>query len=125
MTTTTDKEGKTMTTTDEYNGWTNRETWAMALHLSNDYGLYHWTLDTVRQGLESRAEWLEDNPGLADPDNDGANWAGDHLSTQLELFMGDEAWFMDAEETATMLRDIGSWWRIDWAEVARSFMDDQ
>ena len=24
----------------EYNGWPNRETWAVGLHLDNDYGLY-------------------------------------------------------------------------------------
>jgi hypothetical protein len=28
-----------MTTTDEtYNGWTNRETWAVSLHLGNNQG---------------------------------------------------------------------------------------
>ena len=25
---------------EEYNGWTNRETWATALHINNDQGLY-------------------------------------------------------------------------------------
>jgi hypothetical protein len=106
-----------LTADDTYNGHPNRETWAMGLYLGNDYGLYHWTLDTVRQGLE-------DHPDLADPDNDGARWAGEHLRDQFEAFVGDEAWFMDEDDTRSMLDDIGSRWRIDWEDVARGFMDE-
>ena len=38
-----------MTNDDEYNGWVNRETWTVALHLSYDEGLYRESVRLVAE----------------------------------------------------------------------------
>ena len=32
-----------------YNGWTNYETWLLALNVDNDQGLYNFTRDLIKQ----------------------------------------------------------------------------
>ena len=34
---------------EEYNGWTNYETWLLALNVDNDQGLYEMTRDLIKQ----------------------------------------------------------------------------
>ncbi len=88
---------------DTYNGWTNRETWAMALHLTNDECLYDEARRVVaagtRRGRFGAADALED-------------WTRELL----------DGYGLGARETLTMLRDIGSLWRVDWREVAESLV---
>jgi hypothetical protein len=99
----------TTQSTEEYNGWTNRETWAAALHLSNDESLYQAVLE------------------LLDPD--GAKWSnGDRIeafvttNVERQLFPqpGDEPdpW---GQLWRSMISDVGSFWRVDWPAVAESF----
>lgn len=88
---------------DRFNGWVNRETWAMHLHLSNDEGLYAMTRDLVR-GAE---------------DEDGATaalqtWVNDLLADELET----------TELGRMMLREVGSLWRVDWPSIARAFSEE-
>lgn len=42
-------------TDDTYNGWTNRETWALALHVDNEEWLYTESREAVRRGM--RENW--------------------------------------------------------------------
>ena len=92
---------------DEYNGWVNRETWAAALHLSNDEGLYSYCLELV----EGKRRWS----------------AGD----AIEAFVNDcvdGVLYPDSGDVASPLwrsfiSDVGSLWRVDWADVADSFLD--
>lgn len=96
----------TMTDSETYNGYANRETWAFNLHWSNDEGLY---LETLR---------------VADTDMEMTDY---ELG---EFVVGYWREFIDgyAEETGTPLpeglkmfdREVGSWWRIDYAEVGAS-----
>ena len=37
---------------DGYNGWSNRETWAAALHINNDQTLYEIAQDYTRLEIE-------------------------------------------------------------------------
>ena len=88
----------------EYNGWSNRETWATKLWLDNDRGLY----EQVREMASQHDTVL----GLAD----GIE----------ELF--DELWGDGTElahDTYTMFRDIGSIYRVDWHEIAQSIMAEK
>jgi hypothetical protein len=97
---------------DTYNGWCNRETWAAALHLSNDEALYRATLE-ILDGFDTepaRATVL-------------GSWVERSWARQLFPAPGDDEdplgllW-------RSMIADVGSLWRVDWNEVLTSFQED-
>lgn len=57
--------GETMSEDKKYNGWTNYETWKLALNLDNDEGVYRdvrvrnteWTGDELKEYLEEAFEF--------------------------------------------------------------------
>ena len=103
-----------MNNSDEYNGWTNRETWAASLHLDNDENTYtmarEWAgeiatgtalaharvrlADTLREFFEDRASAVTHDPGNA------------------------------VEWDRMMVADVGSLWRVDWYEIADGIYDE-
>ncbi len=105
-------ETATVTNVDEYNGWCNRETWAAALHLSNDYDLYHACVELVEH---------------ADAEHGAGSIAA---ADQIEGFVSEavEAVFHDHENATEWARlmaaDVGSFYRVDWSAVAGSFRDE-
>lgn len=93
-------------TNDNYNGWTNRETWAVRLLIDNERESYlHWrevTQEVIRQEPEDAAcgtlaRRLEET--------------FDDLAPQLK-----QGLFADLLSTAVA--------RIDWHEIARSMIED-
>ena len=85
---------------DTYNGWRNRETWAVALHLSNDEGLYH-----AMRHVAADDRWGYDTKQFTE----------DWLFALVE----------DGNKNAyAVLTDIGSLWRVDWKAVRDSFRDE-
>ena len=94
------------TSTDEYQGWTNRETRAVHLWLSNDEGLYDAARSSVAYG---------DAKGLSIHGDDELK-----LSTESMLDPADCQW----PEQDTMRKEIGSLWRVNWREVADAFRDE-
>jgi hypothetical protein len=89
-----------MSTDDTYNGWTNRETWACHLHLSNDEGLYSMATEAL-EGKE-------------------AGWEAAEAMREFVENLLDE--FGEIEGIAMMRDEVGSMWRVDWQEVADVFM---
>ena len=89
----------------EYNGWTNRETWAVALHINNDEGLLNPINEVAKlhENLNDLADEIEAFIG-----EDVLNF--ENISTNRSAFM--------------MLQDIGSLYRVNWREVAESFISD-
>lgn len=97
---------------ESFNGYANRETWAFHLHVSNDEGLYRQTLSVANE-LD-----LDSPEGVLDV-------------TDYEIGEAVVGFWRDyldnyTEETgmpclpAGLLafdREVGSWWRIDYAEV--------
>jgi hypothetical protein len=85
----------------KYNGWTNRETWATALHIDNDEGLLAPILEVAQ---------LHDN--LTD------------LAEEIENFIEE---VLDFDNVSTnrnafsMLTDIGSLYRVNWREIAENY----
>ena len=91
---------------EQYNGWSNRETWCTMLHIDNTLG-EGWLLAT----LES-----------FDSEDNFRTWKlGDYLKEQFEeiLFMSKE---YDRKLYELLLEDIGSLYRVDWREIAESIV---
>lgn len=103
---------------ERYNGWANRETWAFNLHWNNDPGLYRETLAVAETTVE-------DNPEITD------SGLGEFVVTYWQDMCFDWGEQMGGElpEGLAMFRDeVGSWWRIDYAEVGaavRRFLDNE
>jgi hypothetical protein len=95
-----------MNAEDRYNGWTNRETWAAALHLSNDEGLYN-----AAREIAQRDEY------------------GDAVKSMVEeiyedvLHNGTAAW-TDRQTARMLVADVGSLWRVDWKAVRDSLVEE-
>lgn len=105
---------------EDYNGWKNRETWATALHINNDYGL--------QQEMEEKvSDLIEQHEGDKDEVvSDLAKW----LEGWITDLLSPEWWRneFDGEMSAGALMmkdDIGSLWRVDWYEIAESLSYDE
>ena len=105
--------------TDEYNGWSNRETWAVSLHIDNDEGMY-------REVRERALEIGKEGNG------DGVDFTQE-VSTFAEYLenLCDECWdnLVESESAShrkalgMMFHDIGSTWRVNWREIAKHWID--
>ena len=97
--------------TRTYNGWSNYETWAVNLWLSNEEGSYRrWT---------ARArELLAECPDPA-PDRSALT----RLAGELKEAVTEEC----AIRTATLAADLmnAALGEVDWYEIARSWIEDQ
>lgn len=91
---------------DNYNGWVNRETWAVALHLANDYDVYHQARDLI---ADKRSD-VAAGEALAD-------WIGDCLD-RIYFSSNNNNW------VCLMASDLHSLGRVDWAAVATSLRDE-
>ena len=83
------------TSTETYNGWTNRETWACNLWLNNDESMYQFVYTEVGSP-QALQEWVE---GL------------DDLKSESEILRN-------------MFNDIGSMWRVNWDEIFNGLHED-
>ena len=63
-----------------YNGWTNYETWNVALWIGNDEGLYHWARDYRHYGYKRFAESLCEFSSYGAATPDGVRWDDDSLN---------------------------------------------
>jgi hypothetical protein len=98
--------------TQEYQGWSNRETWATMLHIDNDEVLLEVAMDYTRQELEGHDEGEEINPYYLGETI--KSWIQDDLLT-LENVAGNQGLWL-------MLTDIGSLYRVNWKEIAESLI---
>lgn len=89
---------------EEYNGYTNYETWLLCLNIDNEYNLYNAVRDIVAYGEE------KDNYEL-----------GELIKEYLEeMFYSEEFQVYKICDTWT-LRD---WQEINWTEVAETRRGD-
>lgn len=97
-----------------YQGWRDRQTWAMALHLGNDEGLYrHWR-EVARQALR-------DHPD--DPDR--ARWTvEDALREWWDLQVEEQFKGATGEPELLLLDLMPQGDMIDWRAVAEAIMED-
>ncbi len=92
---------------ESYNGWVNRETCVVALHLSSDEDLYRQTLtriddtETVGEAAASIERWVKEKHSIL------------HHEPPNRI---TQPWL-------NMLADTGSLWRVDWQQIAAYFID--
>jgi hypothetical protein len=106
---------------DEYQGWTNRETWAASLHLSNAEWLYNGARDVVTDALQAAGS----DAGPFTAGNALEGWVTDIVDAHHET-QDDKTTVGPCRENPdiTMMdREVGSWWRVNWREVADGLMD--
>lgn len=75
----------------DYQGWTNRQTWSVALNISNEYSLYTAAVDYVRKNLKGKELYrgFIRAYGLSDSKTaEGYAYLGSKLNyTELNQFM--------------------------------------
>jgi hypothetical protein len=102
---------------DKYNGYTNRETWAMALWLNNDKGFGESFLDYMRVHVEDRvntepvADWWKYDSYA---EQHAKDWVDTWLTPSGYIYEHGDDWPMGLAEIAS---DIGSLHRINWFEI--------
>jgi hypothetical protein len=92
---------------EEFNGWTNRETWAVALYFDNIGDLYK-----VKKKAVKDLSHLEGDDKLY--------ILSRVLCETIENAVSKSSIFRNYE----MAQDIGSLWRVNWREIAE-FVNDQ
>lgn len=96
---------------EQYQGWANRETWALTLHINNDQGLYEEFRDLAR-----------DEAWSSGYDRDKA--IRERVTELLDIDYWTEEGADYPPAIAMMAREIGSLWRVDWAEVTAALLED-
>lgn len=113
-----------------YNGWANRETWAVALHINNDQGWQESVHEAVRNAVEGLLQdpppWVVDHTGTASRQAQNVA-AGEAVRENVEGWI-DYLETRDTPEASGDMRgilgDIGSLWRVDWTELGEAFLSD-
>jgi hypothetical protein len=82
----------------DYNGWSNRETWAVNLHLSNDQDLYEHTNYLARRAT-----------------------CAEHLAEYLQAFVGETPKDCPIPLLVSDLEG-DDWNDINWLEVAENWL---
>ena len=97
-----------------YNGWPNRETWAVALLLGNTEGWYHKVQNATK---------------LARDINDAGPefWLGSRIRNWVEAMFENVYHEPEAatKDERMMACDVGSLWRVDWAYYARNLLEEE
>jgi hypothetical protein len=94
-----------------YQGWANRETWALMLHVNNDQALSETFREGARLNHEESGNVEEAAKDLAESVFTRQGWA-DYYGSEWPSWAADAA------------HEIGSLWRVDWSEVAAALLED-
>jgi hypothetical protein len=99
-----------------YNGWTNRETWATYLWLTNEEGLYQEAIEMVRAPFKGEGRYA-----LGPFDHEAIPLLEDDIANMFDgLFDFDNM----TRDLYRMREDIGSLWRVDWRSIVEHLIDD-
>ena len=104
-------------TEDTYNGWTNRETWAVALHIDSD---------PLWQAYRGRLCYEAADLAGTDPKYQLAETLKTWITDVHDDFYSSEPGTGNRADpnVRAMLADIGSLWRVNWTEIAENALLD-
>lgn len=101
---------------EEYNGWPNRETWALGLHLDNDHGLHLERQALVAAAVVDHAAWADEHGHMAVPS--AAGFVGRAVQEWVEGMFERVFYPAEGEVVSEVVRlmaaDVGSLWRVEW-----------
>ena len=107
-----------MSADDTFNGWANRETWAVALHVDNDEGWLNSVLDALREYILQ----VTDNPETSTiPAWRAGEIVQENVEGALDVYGyngSSERWALET------LHDIGSLYRVDWRALGAYYLAD-
>jgi len=92
---------------EEYNGWTNRETWAVKLHWDNNQGDVEFFSQNAKEFKESGKSMKE-----------FADWLRNQADDIQHSVLFEEH---SSKEAKLFVEDVGSFWRVNWHEIAESY----
>ena len=109
---------------EEYNGWTNRETWATALHIDNEQGFTNTASEKIQESF------LEDmDKDKADGWQDGLTSATLEIQEWVEEMLSfsywDEHGLEMPDNIKRMKADVGSLWRVNFREIVQSWLIEE
>lgn len=104
---------------ETYNGWTNRETWALNLWLSNDEGLYEMTRERVAEALGDAVNVWKDGS-----DDRAPRIAGEAVKDLWDELTDVQELILPADEIISMVKDVGSDYRVDWDAIGAHWLAD-
>lgn len=113
---------------DTFNGWTNRETWLIHLHITNDPGLYDEARDIARSAASDQDAYMRTAAGDGASDAGKASAAGERLREWLENWLieeNDELGAIDQPRgglVVDMIRQVMI--RADWREIGRALLEE-
>lgn len=104
---------------EDYNGWTNRETWATMLHIDNDQSLYDIARDYAITALEEHKSDDSEREACISMaiyclEETLKSWIEEDLLTRENIAGNQGLWLM--------LSDIGSLYRVNYQEIADSLI---
>lgn len=113
---------------DTYNGWKNRETWAIQLHLSNNEGDYRAMCERAEEIVREREMVTATGRTLVGTMADYIKeWTEEVFSSVLDVEPGifdDNGMTFSTSEARMFVADVGSWWRADFYEIAEHWIDE-
>ena len=104
---------------DEYQGWPNHATWAVALHLGNDEGLYLTCQDLTQSARESAKEGHD----TWTPELHARFTLADALKDFVEELL-DEARPRVASAGSLLAQDLCSVGPVDWNRLAAAYLEE-
>jgi len=101
-------------TKQEYNGWTNYETWVVKLWIDNDEGSYNYWQEQTESAIECAVRHGADSGDVV---NDAANQIAEQLKSEHEESLPEVQGFASDLLNAAMSE-------VDWYEIAESMVND-
>jgi shikimate kinase len=111
-----------------YNGWTNRDTWALKLHMYNNEGDYTYWQEATEETLTDIKRDYEDE-GLTEEEKEEAitnlsEKVKDWYNEIRDNVLSAKREYEPTEKAVNLIQDIGDDNEINYKEIAGSLIND-